>query len=471
MSSIIDLYNSANIRAIDEAVMEMEYNGFMIDTDYCAKGLQLAEADERRVLDFLASTCENLGVTRSNIAEWDEVWSSSQQLSLLLEQQLKIPPSPYKTKGRVDIRNGERSNDKRAIEWMLGKARTSEIKKVLEGIIELRQIRSSAKYLRKLPKFVGPDGFIHPTMGPAGDEDDRVGALTGRGAMKNPEGQQIPKDKAKDKYFIRKAFIAPPGWKLVIADYTALEVVILANIAEILFNDTLLLDLTSPGQDIHAYNAYNVFGRLLNYKTKSGRSIRDFPEQNLYKSDPELEYFRNSIKTIWYKLTYGGTAYSFGMSIKDQNGELLGEKRAQEWVDALYDGCPPLKKWHSYVEQQMIERATITSMDGRLGDYHHQVQRGEWGVKAACRAAGNFPCQAFGAFTIGMAMVSITKCPILRKLGALLQLQIHDENQLRVPAENAEKVAPLLKEHMESAAPIKNLVSTVDVAESWYGKK
>ena len=81
--------------------------------------------------------------------------------------------------------------------------------------------------------------------------------------MKNPEGQQVPKDPRKDKYFIRRAFIAPEGQSLIVADYTALEVVILANICEWLFGDTQLLDMTAPGQDIHALNAHGIFGRQL----------------------------------------------------------------------------------------------------------------------------------------------------------------------------------------------------------------
>jgi DNA polymerase I-like protein with 3'-5' exonuclease and polymerase domains len=472
MSSIIDLWNAANIRGIDEAAIEMEQNGFMLDSEFCARGLEVAEVDERKALDTLATTCELLGARRESIAVWDDVWTSTKQLSDLLENELHIPPSPYKTKGRVNVRAGERSTDKRAVEWMLEKTTDVAKRTVLETLLELRKIRSSMKYLRKLPTFVGPDGYIHPTTGPAGDSDDRVGAITWRFAMKNPEGQQIPKDPRKDRYFIRRAFIAPPGMKLVVSDYTALEVVILANISEILFGDTLLLDLTMPGMDVHAYNAHRIFGDLLDYRTESGRRVKDLGDPKLYKSDPELVFFRDIIKTIWYKLTYGGSAYSFGMSLKDKDGELLGEKRAQVLVDALYAACPPLRKWHDWVEAQLVERGTICAMNGAEANYSETIKRGEWGLKAACRAGGNYPMQATGAAVIGAAMYSIVRCPELRRLGALFQLQIHDENQLRCPEAVAKShVAPLLLEHMKNAYPLKNLAATVGIADNWQEAK
>lgn len=478
MSTVLELYDSAKIERIDRAVMKMERNGFMIDPEYCARGLVTAQADEARVLGMLAEGVRErvpdlLAVVGQ--ANPDDIWSSSVQLPKLLEQGFGLPPSPYRKKGKVNLDQGQRSTDQRALEWILGRVGDdTTARRVCEGIIELRRVRNSAKYLAKFPTFIGCDGFIHPVCGPAGDDDDAVGALTGRLGMKKPEGQQVPKDPKKDRYFIRRAFIAPPGQKLVIADYTALEVVILANISDMLFGDTLLYDLTAPGQDIHAYNAHTIFGKLLGWTTDSGRKIADctdVADGGQYKTDKELNWYRETVKAVWYKLQYGGTVHGFADSLKDKDGNPVGKVRAKEIVDALYEACPPINKWHNFVRGTLRQHGGIPALDGRWVDYRDVISLGKWGFEKACRGADNAPMQATGAGVIGSAMVAVDECPELARIGAVTQLQIHDELQLRVPTEHAEYAGDLLKEHMENAFPLKNLKVSVGIADNWAEAK
>lgn len=463
---IIDLYKSANIQRICEAAITMERNGFMVDKEYLDAGAKLARQDEHDTLAKLRASLAACGVPP--LPGVDDVWSSQKQLPYLLEHCLKLPPSPYKFKGKVNLDAGQRSTDKRALDWISGRPGIGrDAKAVVEGVIRLRKIRSSVKYLEKLPRFIGPDGLIHPVCGPASDEDDRVGAVTGRFGMKNPEGQQIPKDKKKDFYRIRRAFIAPPGMKLVIADYSALEVVILANICEMLFNDTLLLELTAPGQDIHAFNAHGIFGKQLGWKTDSGRKIADLEDQKLYKEDPELAWYRDTVKAVWYKLQYGGTVHGFATSLLDQSGEPVGETRAREIVEALYAACPPIKKWHGWVAKFLRQHRGIPGLDGRWIDYGDLIDKGTWGFEAACRGADNGPMQMTGAATCGAAMADCNENPEFERLGAKMQLQIHDEIQFRAPEANAEKTGALLKEVMEAAFPLKNLRAEVGIGNTW----
>lgn len=462
----LSLYDSAKIQAIEEAAIVMERNGFMIDPAYCAAGLQTAQADEQGCLAMLRATLALLGVPP--LPGVDNVWSSQKQLPFLLENVLGMPPSPYKMKGKVDLASGARSTDKRALDWIRGCVSGDAAKRrIVEGVVELRRIRSGIKYLEKFPRFIGPDGFIHPVCGPAGDDDDRVGAITGRFGMKNPEGQQIPRDPKKDRYRIRRAFIAPPGQKLVVADYTALEVVILANICEMLFGDTLLLDLTGPGQDIHAFNAHGIFGKQLDWRTDSGRRIRDFETQSLYKTDPELSWYRDTVKAVWYKLQYGGTVHGFATSLLDKDGEPVGETRAREIVEALYAACPPIQKWHGWVANFLRKHRGIPGLDGRWIDYGDLIDKGQWGFEAACRGADNGPMQMTGAATIGAAMVSCNEDPEFDKMGAKMQLQVHDELQYRAPAENAQRCGELLEEHMVNAFPLKNLRVEWGIGDNW----
>ena len=464
--SALELYSSAKVQKICEAAIEMEWNGFMLDPAYCEAGAKQARADEAEQLHDLRLALADKQIPP--LPGTDDIWTSSKQLPFLLEHLLKLPPSPYKSKGKVDLAGGQRSTDKRALEWIRGRSSHDKAAtRIIDGVTRLRRIRSGIKYLEKLPRYIGSDGFVHPVCGPAGDEDDRVGALTGRFGMKNPEGQQIPRDPRKDPYRIRRAFIAPPGQRLVSLDYTALEVVILANIAEILFGDTLLLDLTAPGQDIHAYNAHGIFGKQLDWRTDSGRRIADLSDPKGYKEDPELVWYRETVKAVWYKLQYGGTVHGFATSLLDKNGEPVGETRAAEIVEALYAACPPIKKWHTWVAQWLRKYGGICALDGRWIDYAELIRQGKWGFEAACRGADNAPMQATGAAVVGAAMVGCVESPELANLGALLQLQIHDELQFRVPGDNAERAAAVAKEIMETAFPLKNLVADFGIGDNW----
>src|ERR1700759_349640 len=372
--SILELYKSARIQEIEEAAIEMESNGFAIDVPYFESQALVAKNHQDGCLARLSAACRDLGVNST-----DKTWTSGPQLIQLLHDDLHLPPSPYWFKGRVKIDEGERKTDRTALEWVASRCTGAHApaRRVVEGVMELRRISASLKYLQKLPRYVAPDGFVHPVCGPAGDEDDRVGAITGRFGMKVPEAQQIPRDKRKDLYHIRRGFVAPAGMQLVVRDYTALEVVIMANICEWLFNDTLLLELTAPGRDIHAFNAQRVFGRFLDWRTPTGRRIRDFGDDfGVFKSDPELAWYRDAIKAVWYKLQYGGTVHGFATSLRDQSGEPVGRERATEIVGALYEAVPSIPKWTAFVAELLRRDGGICALDGRFVDYSDLISRG-----------------------------------------------------------------------------------------------
>ncbi len=458
------LWTSGLLQEIEEAAIQMERTGFLIDSEYCNRGLAETQRDEVSCLETLRNAVGASGIPP--LAGIDDVWSSPAQLTTLLEHHLKLPPSPYKMKGKVDLAAGKRAVDKRALEWILGRAKSPHHRTILEGVQSLRKIRSCAKYFGKLPSFIAPDGFVHPVCGPAGDDDDRNGAITGRFGMKNPEAQQIPRDKKKDKYRIRRAFIAPPGQKLICADYSALEVVVLANICEWLFGDTQLLEMTAPGFDIHTYNAYRVFGELLGWRDDNGRPIKDTPA-HLWKLDPILSTYRDMIKEVWYGLMYGKTDYGFGLSLKGRDGEAIGTERAREIRDALLASVPSLGKFQKWVSRWGREFRGIPSLDGRWLDTNELRNQGDWGVSAAERAESNYPCQAAGARIIGGAMVAVTNCSVLESMGSMLQLQVHDELVNRCPEAFVELASEVIKDHMQNAYPLKNLFVKVAFGNTW----
>lgn len=514
LSSSWDLLGPSKLLEIDDAIVEMERTGFLLDTGYCDRQLSIASNHEAEQLENLYRWVQQRGYdvlpggVKENELElvkkqlkngtWKEsvkkkvvyrrpdwmeeknetntVWTSPTKLRRFLHSfdpgALGLPPSPIWKKGKVKIDRGEVKIDEAALDWLA--ARYPEHRDKLKWIINLRRIRGCMKYLRKLPTYVAPDGRIHPVCGPAGDRDDRVGAVTWRLAMKNPEGQQIPSDKKKDVYRIRKAFIAGPGNVLIVADYSALEVVGLAHICKVLFNDDQLAKMVAPGApDIHSTNARQIFGSLLNWTVPEGypdvgKRVDSFdllafkcpddmaPEEAKQLEHPYAKYLRGLVKTVWYGLQYGKGAYGFGASMLDAKGNPIGEERAGQIVEGLLRAVPALRWYQDWVREFITEHAGIAGLNGAWCDLSELIndEADDWQIQRAWRRALNFPLQNFGAVVVGMAMVAISKDPLLRKLGFKTILQVHDELVLEGPLEFAEEAKERVRVLMTTCFPL-----------------
>lgn len=200
----------------DDATIAMEAVGFPVDVKWCTETAAIAMADEEKELDWLfrwyvinAPTYgphhRTLGMKtkggRKNKAGVDSIWSSPAKLLALFDA-LEFPRSPVWGKGRV--KRGDAKVDGAALQWI---ARNCEsAKKLIARILHLKKVRSQLKYLVKLRDS---GGFVHIICGPAGDEDERAGAVTGRKGVKGPlEAQQLPSKEDKDLYGVRRAIIA-----------------------------------------------------------------------------------------------------------------------------------------------------------------------------------------------------------------------------------------------------------------------
>lgn len=461
------LYHRAQVAAITAAAIEMERNGFLVDAEYCARQAERARADEQATLAQLRLELAALGVPPLPGA--DNIWSSPVQMGLLFHGVLGCPKSPVWKKGNVKLDKGQVKLDEVALRWVA--LRDPRVRALVSNVIQLRQIRGGIKYLTKLPTYIAADGRVHPVCGPAGDGDDRVGALTGRFAFKNPEGQQIPSNPKKDRYAIRRAFIAGAGNRLIVADYSTLEVTILAHILIVLFNDDQLARMVAPeAPDIHSYNARKVFGEFLGRTLSNGRRVADLELHEFQDDDnKEAKAYRQLIKEIWYGLMYGKGAYGFGASLTDQAGNPIGEDEAGRIVNALLDSIPALRKYQEWVMAFIKEHHGIPSLAGRWCPLEDLVRRGsEWALARAWRRALNFPMQAGAADIVGAAMVAVVNDRELRARGFILILQIHDELVIEGPEEHAEWAAARLKYLMETAFPLRvGLRVKAKVARSW----
>lgn len=413
--------------ALEREIIRMEQNGFALDVGYCQEAEGRAKVEESVCLTELSKICERLGVT-------GEInWASPAQLVRLLHVDLGLPPSPIWKKGRVKIDAGERKTDEAALGWI--RERTSgDSVLLIDELVRLRRIRGAIKYLGKLPSYVAPDGLVHPVSGPSMDSDDRAGTITWRLASKNPEVMQIPTDPKKDWFRIRRAFIAPPGFKLLVADETALEVVIMGHLLIELFGDHQLADMAVPGRDLHSENARLVFGKYLGW-TRHNRKVSEFPLEYFKDPDyPELVQLRQDIKAVWYGLMYGKSAYGFATSLRDAYGNPIGEEAARKIIEALYAAVPGIPRYQAYIAEYVRQHHGIAGLSGAWCDLSELTKSGnKWSIARAIRIGQNYPMQEGGARVIGHSMVEIGNDPALNDAGLIVERQIHDELDFRYP--------------------------------------
>lgn len=190
-------------QAVEECVIEMERVGIPVDRPWATARVATADEMEEAELQWLARwyvlNAPAEGPHRRE--EIDEIWSSPTK-KLALFDALEFPRSPVWAKGRV--KNGEAKMDWKAMEWIATNHLPS--KPLLEHLLQLQRIRSGRKYLTKLRDS---SGMIHPVCGPAGDDDERAGAVTGRLGVKGElEAQQLPKEGQKDLFGVRRGIIA-----------------------------------------------------------------------------------------------------------------------------------------------------------------------------------------------------------------------------------------------------------------------
>lgn len=439
---------------IDRAVVLLERNGFYVDVPYLNQQAELAKEDERKQLVALSMDYNNLVPPAARDSDTDKIWSSSVKLDKLIHEQLNLEPSPIWKKGEVPMWKGERKLDSVALEYLGNKHK--DYRPLLHGIVKLRQIRGSIKYLSKLPRFALEGGIIHPTYGPSSDSDDRYGAVTGRNGMKNPEGHQIPSSKEKDAYNIRKGFIAPPGMVKVVRDYQAQEVVVLAWIVEQLTGDRSLYSAVEMGGKFHSRNARNVFGTRLGWKhPTTGKRLDEYALED-FETDPYLKERRKDAKTVWYGAQFRKGGRGFGYTLLDYNGQPIGEDAGTAVLGAFLEENPGLQLWYDWVDDYFTKNKYIAECNGRIRDFSELLEeffkwgKVNWKFWKTCRAGGNMPIQGTGASQKNAAIVSAFRHPVLSKI-ATLEMEVHDELIWRCEPQHVAEVLALSKDVMENS--------------------
>jgi DNA polymerase-1 len=294
---------------------------------------------------------------------------------------------------------------------------------------ELHKLKST--YVDALPQLVAKDGRVHTSF-------NQAVAATGRLSSSDPNLQNIP-IRTETGRVIRKAFVADEGWQLLSADYSQVELRILAHISQ----DENLIETFRRGADIHRATASYMF---------------NIPEQELTAEQ------RRAAKTINFGVLYGMSAFRLSNELGISTAE------AKNWIDAYFSGYPKIGE---YLERTLVEaRATgkVTTLFGRVR-YIPEIANRSFTVRGnAERMATNAPIQGTAADILKLAMIALDEN--LDQRVARMLLTVHDEIVIEVREPEAEEVAGIVKETMENIYPLAVPLS-VDThwGKSWYDAK
>jgi DNA polymerase I len=302
---------------------------------------------------------------------------------------------------------------------------------ICKALLEHRGVaKLKSTYTDKLPRM------IHPKTGRVHTNYAQAVAVTGRLSSTDPNLQNIPVRTTEGRR-IREAFIAPPGSKIVSADYSQIELRIMAHLS----GDRSLLEAFALGEDIHRHTASEVFGTTRAEVTS---------EQRRYA------------KVINFGLIYGMSA--FGLA---QN---LGIERAaaQIYMEKYFLRYPGVAQYMERTRMQARERGYVETVFGRrlwLPDIRSSNTARRQGAE---RQAINAPMQGTAADLIKLAMIAVQDWLEREKLATKLIMQVHDELVLEVPAAELERVKPGVEKLMTGVAKLDvPLVVDAGVGENW----
>jgi len=298
-------------------------------------------------------------------------------------------------------------------------------------LLEYRAVsKLKSTYTDKLPRMVNPKtGRVHTTYG-------QTTAVTGRLASNDPNLQNIPVRTPEGRR-IREAFVAPPGHAIVSADYSQIELRIMAHLSE----DQGLLDAFARGEDIHRATAAEIFGR----------DPREVPSEE-----------RRYAKTINFGLIYGMSAFGLAQQLG------LERATAQAYIDSYFARYPGVQRYMATTRQIAREQGYVETVFGRrlwLPEIRsaNQARRG-----GAERSAINAPMQGTAADLIKLAMIAVQGWLDRERLGAKLVMQVHDELVLEVPEGELGRVKEELPALMTGVATLRvPLVVDVGVGKNW----
>jgi DNA polymerase I len=390
-----------------EVLSTIERNGALVDAKILGK--HSVELGERLV---------QLERKAYEIAGEEFNLGSPKQLAEILFEKQKLPVIK-KTPGGTPS-TAEETLQELALDYPLPK--------VLMEYRGLAKLKST--YTDKLPLEINKKtGRIHTSY-------HQAVAATGRLSSQDPNLQNIPV-KTEEGRRIRQAFIAPTGYKLIAADYSQIELRIMAHLSE----DQGLLNAFEKGLDVHRATAAEVFGVSLDSVTNE---------------------MRRSAKAINFGLIYGMSAFGLAKQLH------LGRREAQGYIDKYFERYPGVLRYMNNIRSQAHEQGFVETIFGRrlyLPDINAKNRNSQM---AAERTAINAPMQGTAADIIKKAMIAVHQWLNQTQIDAKMIMQVHDELVLEVHESKIAEVSEQIKKLMSGAAQLKvPLVVDVGVGVNW----
>ncbi len=384
---------------------DMEREGFLVDAD----ALRALGEEFRAHIALLTDEIEALMGARINL-------NSPKQLGEMLFDKMGLP-APKKTQRGY-------STSAEVLETLAAGH------EVCAKILEYRKYQKlESTYIDSLLNLQDAAGRIHSRF-------DQVATATGRISSAEPNLQNIPVRTELGRQ-IRRAFIARPGCVLVDADYSQIELRVLAHMS----GDETMIEAFREGQDIHARTASEVYGVPLEQVTHEMRSAS---------------------KAVNFGIVYGISDFTLAKNIS------VSRKEAREFIERYFERYPGVKRYMDAAVAEGREKGYVTTLMGRRR-YLPELASANFNLRSfGERCAMNSPIQGTAADIIKLAMIRVADA--LRKGGykARLILQVHDELIVEAPEDEQERVRALLKDCMEGVAALAVPLKTdISVGRDW----
>jgi DNA polymerase-1 len=347
--------------------------------------------------------------------------NSPQQLGKVLFEDLKLPSPVKYGKGKV-ISTAADVLEELAVDHTIARR-----------ALEFRQLaKLKGTYADALPALIDPaTGRVHTTF-------NQTGAATGRLSSSNPNLQNIPIRTELGRE-IRAAFVPRAGWKLIVADYSQIELRLLAQMSR----DAVLVEAFRNGEDIHTRTAAEVFGVP---------PLMVTPEH------------RRNAKAVNFGIVYGQTPFGLAAQLG------IDRKEAELYIRAYFERYAGVRRFIDATIAEVRRTGVAVTLSGRRRQIPDMQSRNPNARGFAERTAVNTPLQGTAADFIKLAMIQIDEK--LRGMQTRMLLQVHDELVFEAPPEEVEPVRAMVKSEMETVERlVVPLVVDVGVGDNWRDAK
>jgi len=390
-----------------KVLAEMEYTGVLVDKQM----LEEYSKDLNKSVELLTDEIMELAGEEFNI-------NSLKQLGKILFEKLNLTVIK-------ETKNGY-STDADVLE------RLRDEHPIIEKILEYRTLsKLKATYVDGLlPLINSKTGRIHAKF-------NQTVTATGRISCTDPNLQNIP-IRTEIGRQLRKIFIAPEGYKFIDADYSQIELRILAHIS----GDENMVNAFNNDQDIHAITASQVF---------------DVPLEEVTKQ------MRSEAKAVNFGIVYGISDFGLGANIG------ISRKKAKKYIEKYFEKYPGIKNFMDKTVENCKEKGFVETLWGRRR-YVPEINSNNYNVRQfGERVAMNAPIQGTAADVIKIAMVNIQNALEKNNMKAKLILQVHDELVIETPDEELEKAKEILVTEMENVIKLKiPLKAEAEIGKNWF---